>query len=230
MTTTDVDNWPADLAGVQGPELMQRFLHHAERFNTQIVFDHINQVDLSRRPFRLTGDAGSYSCDALIIATGASRQVPWPAIEQAFMGRASAAAPPATASSTGPGGRPWSAAAIPRSRKRSTCPTLPARSPGPPSRQVPRRGDHGRQAASPRWPRARSNCTSGPHARRGGRRHRGVTGVRLKTTQDGSRRETRGARAASSPSATSPTPTSSGPAGDEGRLHPHAQRARRLAT
>jgi thioredoxin reductase (NADPH) len=87
MTTTDVDNWPADVAGVQGPELMQRFLAHAERFNTQIVFDHINQVDLSRRPFSLAGDAGSYSCDALIIATGASAKYLGLASEQAFMGR-----------------------------------------------------------------------------------------------------------------------------------------------
>src|SRR5512134_3558061 len=69
MTTTDVDNWPADAAGVQGPELMQRFLQHAERFETQIVFDHINHVDLSQRPFALTGDSGTYTCDALIIAT-----------------------------------------------------------------------------------------------------------------------------------------------------------------
>ena len=87
MTTTDVDNWPADVSGVQGPELMQRFLAHAERFNTQIVFDHINQVDLSRRPFSLAGDAGSYSCDALIIATGASAKYLGLASEQAFMGR-----------------------------------------------------------------------------------------------------------------------------------------------
>src|SRR5689334_24260315 len=72
MTTTDVDNWPADVMGVQGPELMQRFQQHAERFQTQIVFDHINEVDLSQRPFRLKGDSGSYTCDALIIATGAS--------------------------------------------------------------------------------------------------------------------------------------------------------------
>ena len=72
MTTTDVDNWPADAGGVQGPDLMQRFLQHAERFETKIVFDHINQADLSARPFRLAGDAGTYSCDALVVATGAS--------------------------------------------------------------------------------------------------------------------------------------------------------------
>jgi thioredoxin reductase (NADPH) len=72
MTTTEVDNWPADVHGVQGPDLMQRFLEHAERFNTQIVFDHINKVDFSKRPFTLTGDSGVYTCDSLIIATGAS--------------------------------------------------------------------------------------------------------------------------------------------------------------
>jgi thioredoxin reductase (NADPH) len=87
MTTTDVDNWPADVAGVQGPELMQRFLAHAERFNTQIVFDHVNQVDLATRPFTLSGDAGSYTCDALIIATGASAKYLGLPSEQAFMGR-----------------------------------------------------------------------------------------------------------------------------------------------
>jgi thioredoxin reductase (NADPH) len=87
MTTTDVDNWPADVMGVQGPELMQRFQQHAERFSTQIVFDHINEVDFSRRPFTLKGDAGSYSCDALIIATGASAKYLGLPSEQAFMGR-----------------------------------------------------------------------------------------------------------------------------------------------
>ena len=87
MTTTEVDNWPADVHGVQGPELMQRFLEHAERFKTQIVYDHINAVDFSARPFRLTGDSGSYSCDALVIATGASAQYLGLPSEEAFMGR-----------------------------------------------------------------------------------------------------------------------------------------------
>jgi len=86
-TTTEVDNWPADVAGVQGPELMQRFLEHAERFNTQVIFDHINQVDLSKRPFTLTGDSGQYTCDALIIATGASAKYLGLPSEEAFMGR-----------------------------------------------------------------------------------------------------------------------------------------------
>jgi len=87
MTTTDVDNWPADAMGVQGPELMQRFLEHAERFKTQIIFDHINKVDFSQRPFTLTGDSGTYTCDTLIIATGASAKYLGLPSETAFMGR-----------------------------------------------------------------------------------------------------------------------------------------------
>ncbi|WP_310628667.1 thioredoxin-disulfide reductase [Limnohabitans sp.] len=87
MTTTEVDNWPADVHGVQGPELMQRFQQHAERFNTQIVFDHINKVDFSKRPFTLTGDSGTYTCDALIICTGASAKYLGLPSEEAFMGR-----------------------------------------------------------------------------------------------------------------------------------------------
>ena len=87
MTTTEVDNWPADVMGVQGPELMQRFLQHAERFATQIVYDHINEVDLSSRPFRLKGDSNEFTCDALIIATGASAKYLGLPSEEAFMGR-----------------------------------------------------------------------------------------------------------------------------------------------
>ena len=87
MTTTDVDNWPADVDGVQGPELMQRFEAHAKRFNTEIIFDHINAVDLAKRPFTLKGDSGSYTCDALIIATGASAKYLGLPSETAFMGR-----------------------------------------------------------------------------------------------------------------------------------------------
>ena len=87
MTTTDVDNWPADAQGVQGPDLMQRFLEHAERFNTKMVFDHINKVDFSKRPFTLFGDSGTYTCDALIIATGASAKYLCLPSEQSFMGR-----------------------------------------------------------------------------------------------------------------------------------------------
>ncbi|MDD2917636.1 thioredoxin-disulfide reductase [Rhodoferax sp.] len=87
MTTTEVDNWPADVDGVQGPDLMQRFLAHAERFKTEIVFDHISKVDFSKRPFTLTGDSGSYTCDALILATGASAKYLGLPSEEAFMGR-----------------------------------------------------------------------------------------------------------------------------------------------
>lgn len=88
MTTTDVDNWPADAQGVQGPDLMQRFQAHAERFETELIYDHIVSVDLSKRPFTLVGDGGSvYTCDALIISTGASAQYLGLPSEQAFMGR-----------------------------------------------------------------------------------------------------------------------------------------------
>jgi thioredoxin reductase (NADPH) len=87
MTTTEVDNWPADVHGVQGPELMQRFLEHAERFKTEIIFDHIHTVDFSKRPFTLTGDSGTYTCDALILATGASAKYLGLPSEEAFMGK-----------------------------------------------------------------------------------------------------------------------------------------------
>ena len=87
MTTTDVENWPGDPMGVQGPELMQRLLQHAERFKTNIVFDHIHTAKLNEKPFRLIGDSGEYTCDALIIATGASAQYLGLESEQAFMGR-----------------------------------------------------------------------------------------------------------------------------------------------
>ena len=87
MTTTDVENWPADAGGVQGPELMQRFLEHAERFNTEIVFDHIHTAKLDERPIRLVGDAGEYTCDSLIIATGASAQYLGLPSEELFMGK-----------------------------------------------------------------------------------------------------------------------------------------------
>ncbi|MDR0588265.1 MAG: thioredoxin-disulfide reductase [Burkholderiales bacterium] len=87
MTTTEVDNWPADVNGVQGPDLMERFRQHAERFETQMVFDHIHTADLTRRPFTLTGDMGTYTCDALIIATGASAQYLGLPSEESFKGR-----------------------------------------------------------------------------------------------------------------------------------------------
>ncbi len=86
-TTTDVDNWPGDVEGLQGPELMERMRRHAERFETEVIFDHIHQVDLSARPFKLQGGSGSYSCDALIIATGASARYLGLPSEQAYMGK-----------------------------------------------------------------------------------------------------------------------------------------------
>ena len=86
-TTTDVDNWPGDHEGVQGPELMERMQKHAERFGTEIIFDHINSVNLDQRPFRLSGDSGEYTCDALIICTGASAMYLGLESEQAFMGK-----------------------------------------------------------------------------------------------------------------------------------------------
>jgi len=87
MTTTDVDNWPADADGVQGPELMTRFEKHAKRFETELIFDHVQRADLSRRPFSLQGDAATYTSDALVIATGASAKYLGLASEQKYMGR-----------------------------------------------------------------------------------------------------------------------------------------------
>ncbi|GGC16703.1 thioredoxin reductase [Oxalicibacterium flavum] len=87
MTTTDVENWPGDPLGVQGPELMQRLLQHAERFNTEIIFDHVHTTHLNEKPIRLVGDMGEYTCDSLIIATGASAQYLGLPSEQSFMGK-----------------------------------------------------------------------------------------------------------------------------------------------
>src|SRR5437660_1527153 len=87
MTTTDVDNWPADADGVMGPDLMMRFQKHAERFETELIFDHVHTVDLKTRPLHFTGDNGEYRCDALIIATGASARYLGLPSEQAFMGK-----------------------------------------------------------------------------------------------------------------------------------------------
>jgi len=86
-TTTDVDNWPGDVEGLQGPALMERMLKHAERFDTKVIFDHINAVDLSKKPYTLTGDSAVFTCDALIIATGASAQYLGLESETAFMGK-----------------------------------------------------------------------------------------------------------------------------------------------
>ena len=87
MTTTEVENWPADIEGLQGPDLMERFLKHAERFDTKIIFDHVNTVDFKQRPLVLKGDDVTYTCDALVIATGASAQYLGLPSEQAFMGK-----------------------------------------------------------------------------------------------------------------------------------------------
>jgi len=87
MTTTDVDNWPGDVEGLQGPDLMRRMAEHAERFNTEMVFDHIHSTDLSQQPFRLKGDAGEYTCDALIIATGATAKYLGISSEEHYKGR-----------------------------------------------------------------------------------------------------------------------------------------------
>jgi thioredoxin reductase (NADPH) len=120
MTTTEVDNWPADPNGVMGPELMARFEQHATRFNTEMIFDHIHTTHLTEKPMRLVGDAGEYTCDALIICTGATAKYLGLPSEQA-------PAPPATVSSTRTGTWPWWAAAIPPWKKPSTWPTSPAR-------------------------------------------------------------------------------------------------------
>src|SRR5690625_4782583 len=99
MTTTDVDNWPGDPEGVQGPELMERMLKHAQRFDTQVIFDHIHTADLQQRPFGLEGDGGVYTSDALIIATGASARYLGLPSEEAYLGRGCRPARPVTASS-----------------------------------------------------------------------------------------------------------------------------------
>ena len=121
-TTTDVDNWPGDVEGLQGPALMQRMLEHAERFDTQVLFDQINAVDLSKRPFTLTGDMGSYTCDALIIATGASAQYLGLESETAFMGKGVAPVRPATDSFTETSQSLWLEAAIRPLKRRFTLP------------------------------------------------------------------------------------------------------------
>jgi len=126
MTTTDVDNWPGDVEGLQGPALMQRMLEHAERFATEIVVDHIEQADLSVRPFVLSSGKTRYSCDALIIATGASARYLGLPSRKNFAAAASPPAPPAMAFSSAATASPWSAAAIPRSRRPCTCQTWPS--------------------------------------------------------------------------------------------------------
>ena len=126
MTTTDVDNWPGDVEGLQGPALMQRMLRHAERFATEIVVDHIEQADLSSRPFVLTSGRTRYSCDALIIATGASARYLGLPSEENFAAAACPPARPAMVSSSAASASRWSAAATPRWRRRCICRTWPS--------------------------------------------------------------------------------------------------------
>ena len=128
-TTTDVDNWPGDDQGVQGPDLMERMRRHAERFDTKLVYDHIASADLSRRPFRLFGDSATYLCDALIIATGASARYLGLDSEEAYKGRGVSPALHATGSSTDRSRWRSSGAATPRSKRPSISRTSHPRSP-----------------------------------------------------------------------------------------------------
>jgi thioredoxin reductase (NADPH) len=171
MTTTEVDNWPADVHGVQGPDLMQRFLQHAERFNTEIVFDHINAVDLSKRPFVLKGDSGEYSCDALIIATGASAKYLGLPSEEAFMGKGISAC----ATCDGFFYRGQDVAVVGGGNtaveEALYLSNIAARSPGAPPRHVQGRSHHDRQADG-KGPGRQDRTQTAQRARRGaGRRH-----------------------------------------------------------
>lgn len=120
-TTTEVENWPGDPNDLTGPLLMERMHEHATKFETEIIFDHINKVDLQNRPFRLTGDSGEYTCDALIIATGASARYLGLPSEEAFKGRGFLLVQPATVSSIATRKLRSSAAAIPRLKRRCIC-------------------------------------------------------------------------------------------------------------
>jgi thioredoxin reductase len=122
-TTTEVDNWPGDVEGLTGPALMERMQKHAERFDTEILYDHIHTAELQQRPFILKGDSGTYSCDALIIATPPSTLAFHP--RKHSPARAFRPAPPATASSIATRLSAWWAAATPPSKRRSICPTSP---------------------------------------------------------------------------------------------------------
>jgi len=124
-TTTEVENWPGDPNDLTGPLLMERMHEHAAKFETEILFDHINKVDLQNRPFRLTGDSGEYTCDALIIATGASARYLGCHLKKRSKAAASLPAQPVTVSSTVIRKSRSSAAATPQWKKRSTWRTLP---------------------------------------------------------------------------------------------------------
>ncbi len=190
MTTTDVDNWPADADGVQGPDLMARFQKHAERFDTEMIFDQIHTAKLGEKPLRLIGDNGEYTCDALIIATGASARYLGLPSEEAFMGKGVSAC--ATCDGffykeqdvvvVGGGNT-----AVEEALYLSNIAKLGHRR--SPPRQVPRRGDPDRQADGEDEGRRQRPRALEPHARRGARRRaRGVTGARIKDVKTGATR------------------------------------------
>ena len=126
-TTTEVDNWPGDVHGLTGPALMERMREHAERFETEIVFDHINEVDLKNKPFTLKGDSGTFTCDALIIATGASARYLGLPSEEAFMGKGVSACATCDGFFTATSRSPWWAVVTPLWKKHCTWPISPAR-------------------------------------------------------------------------------------------------------
>ena len=209
MTTTDVDNWPADVDGVMGPDLMQRFLKHAERFDTKIVFDHVNEVELGRRPFVLRGDSAHYTCDALIIATGASAKYLGLPSEQAFMGKGSERLRDLRRLLLP---RPGSVRGR-RRQHRGRGGALPlehrlqgARDPSP--RQVSRRGDPGRQDDG-QGRRRQDAVAPVVDARRGARRRARSQRRAHPQHHKAMRPASLPSPAASSPSAIPPTPTSS---------------------
>ena len=145
-TTTEVDNWPGDPHGLTGPALMQRMQEHAERFETEIVFDHINAVDLANKPFTLQGDSGKYTCDALIIATGASARYLGLPSEETFMGKGVSAC----ATCDGFFYRNKPVAVVGGGRGLVPGQYRQQGDPGAPPRNLPRREDPGRQAQRPR--------------------------------------------------------------------------------
>ena len=224
MTTTDVDNWPADADGVQGPELMERFQKHAERFDTEIVFDHIH-TRAARRSARSRWRAtpATYTCDALIIATGASAKYLGLPSEQSFMGKGVSACATCDGffykSQDGGGHR--------RRQHRGRGGAVPGQhlqpgDAGAPPRQVPRREDHGRQADAARQGRAH-RARARRDARRGAgrqeRRHRRAHQARGQRRRQG----TRGERPVHRHRPHAQHPTLRRPAGDGKRLHRHAQ-------
>ena len=128
MTTTEVDNWPGDAHGLMGPDLMARMQAHAERFETEVIFDHIHTADLSQRPFKLIGDSHEYTCDALIIATGATAKYLGIPTEETFKGRGVSACATCDGFFYRDRTWSWSAVATPPWKRPFTCPTSPARS------------------------------------------------------------------------------------------------------